>query len=366
MRQKWTVAGLFLVVVFIFLLAFGIYNGSTLRGSGVISGRVIAEDTGQGVAGVKVTAIKYSEIDLSGRQKKENSGLNLTNIALAKRALFSVEGITDKDGFYVLERFESGKYGISFNPESKYYLDRQEPICLALDKDETVVNKDHILRIGGSVSGAVYGSDGKEPMNGVWVTALVMGTEEGPAGLNDSTRSMQTGVSGKYLLQGLPDSDVCIITIEAPGYETLTKKVKIRKGKVTANVNFRVEKPMVFEDGATGILVSVKSAEDKSALRNIHIMLWKESKKEVGNKDGNTDENGQYSITGIPPGIYELSIFRGKSHGYWWDTKKGILVKEGKTTIVKVELNKREPKQWKRSKCEPQEKKDSKKDICEQ
>jgi hypothetical protein len=338
--KKIVIAGVILAVVALFILVI-----QEPKGTGSISGRVIAEDTGQGVAGVNVKAVRKGNLDSESAAKVDKYRLNSLNLLTAKRALPSVKGTTDKDGRYVLEGAEAGKYVIYFKATNQRYLDAQKQRCLDLHDGEKVVNKDYILRIGGSVSGTIYGSDGRTPLSGVWATAEVQGREKG-AGVNDSTRSMLTDGNGRYLLQGLPDSDACIITIEAPGYERLTRKIKIEKGKATADINFIIDKPVVYEDGPTGISVHVQYP-----IKAHYISLTNELGERMG--EFYTDENRAFSSKKIlSPGVYKMTIYRPAELGVGDIEIKGILVKEGKKTILNVELNKREPKTWKSYTCE--------------
>jgi hypothetical protein len=338
--RKWIVAGILLAVLGLLLLA----SCTSEKGSGTISGRVIAEDTRDGVAGVTVSAVREGKLE-----PESGSGVS---ISPHKRALFTVEGVTDNNGWYELKGLKSGKYAVFFNTKDRRYIDAQKQRCLDVHEAEKIKLKDFILRIGGSVSGTIYGPDGKAPLSGVLVTAKIPGTEAGSGGYNESFRSMETAGNGQYLLHGLPDSNSCIVTIEAPEFEPLTRKVKIQIGKVTSDINFKVDKRLIYVDGATGILVNVKASEDKLPLSKIHITFWNNSTKTDGYKDGNTDENGQYLISGISAGLHQLSIFRRGSLGDGWDERNNILVKEGKTVIVNVELDKREPKKWKDYTCE--------------
>jgi len=337
-------AAAIILIILIVIAAFLFLVEQLPSGTVVISGRGIAEDTGQGVAGVTVSAVRQGNLD-----PKSGDGAGIT---FHKRELFSVNGVTDNNGRYELKGLESGKYAVYFITKEQRYIDAQKQRCLDVRVAEKIELKDFILRIGGSISGTVYGADGKTPLRGVRVTATVLGTEEGQGGVNDSSRSMQTDDNGKYALHGLPDSSDCVITLAMPGYEPLTRKVKIKKGKGVSNVNFKVKEPMVYKDGETGVLVNVISAEDKAPLSNIHISLWDVSKEINGNKDGNTDTNGQSLITGIPAGLHSLSVFRKSAWGSGWIKKEGILVKEGKIAIVNVELDKRERKKWKHYTCE--------------
>lgn len=271
-----------------------------------ISGRVIAEDTGEGVGGVSVLALMVG--------KKEH-----------------YYATTDKRGVYVLEDLKSGTYIIGFHKGDSPYLFGSPHLRVILPKGKNVVNVNHVLTLGGSVSGTVYDADGVTPLSGVGISADVPNPQ--PKWI-DGSRAKLTDSNGKFLLQGLLESDNCIVQVNVRGHASLTKTVKITKGQVTENVNF-----VVKWDDITGITGHVRSSIDNKPIKNARIVLFDSSGENIASS--RTDENGEYSIIGVEPGIYEATAF-WPTGGVWID-KPNVIIEHGKSTIVNFEFDKPAP-----------------------
>jgi hypothetical protein len=151
-----------------------------------ISGTVIGEDTQQGLDGVTVVALK----------------IDSQNYFQAK---------TDTKGKYVLTNLSPGKYNIGF--EKSDYISTKPYYEIVLPKGKNVVNVNHIMKRGGSVSGTIFKADGVTPMLDVKITVEV---HDAPADIV-YFRGQFTDDSGKFFLQGLPESNNCVVTAEIPG-----------------------------------------------------------------------------------------------------------------------------------------------------
>jgi len=273
-----------------------------------ISGRVIAEDTGTGLANVTIVAT------LVGPSHEGHCYAS-----------------TDAKGVYVLADLEPGTYLIGFQNEDDYYVDEDPHVEVVLPKGKHVVNVNHVLTLGGSVSGTVYESDGMTPMADVGVYASVSGIQQDWI---DDSKYESTGIDGKYLLQGLPESDNCTIEIIVLGHAHLTKTAKISKGVITNNVNFSIN-----WDDITGINGHVRSSIDGKAIGNARVDLTDVSGNEIGY--ARTDESGKYSIVGATPGVYEVTAYWPEGND--WIDKRGILVESGKSTLVNFDFDKTAP-----------------------
>ena len=294
------VAGILILIAI--LIVFSSKNTNAVIYSS-ISGKVIAEDTGKGVAGVSVLALKPDE---------------------GKKGRY--DAITDEKGVYVLKDLKPGVYKVGFYKEDAPYLFGRPHIEVVLPRGKHVVNVNHVLKLGGSVSGTVYAADGVTPMSRVSVSADVPNYK--PEWVS-SMRAKVTDSNGKFLLQGLPESDSAIVEVAVFGHARLTKTIKIIKGKVTENVNFTVK-----WDDITGINGHVKSAVDGKPLNDGDVYLRDNSGEDIGFV--RTDETGKYSIVGMPQGIYKVFITFGK----YSMEKTNILVQFGKSTTVDFEFDK--------------------------
>jgi hypothetical protein len=272
-----------------------------------ISGRVIAEDTGQGVPSVTVIGF------LVGENNESHEGLLYAS--------------TDTKGTYVLYDLKPGTYLIGFHKKDGTYVNEKPHVEVVLPKGKHVVNANHILTLGGSVSGTVYQSDGTTPMAGVGVYLSVSATQQDWI---DNSKYRTTGSDGKFLVQGLPPSDNCTIEIMAIGHAGMTKAIKISKGTVTANVNFTVK-----SDDSTGISGYIKSSVDNKPIKEAEVDLRDSFGRDIGYT--RTDDTGKYSIVGVTPGVYNAVAYWPE--GGDWVEKSNILVEYGKSTAVNFEFN---------------------------
>jgi hypothetical protein len=296
------------VLIFIAIAIFIVCPDATAAVYSSISGRVIAEDTGKGLANVTIVAT------LVGPSHKGYCYAS-----------------TDATGVYVLTDLEPGTYLIGFYKENDFYVNEEPHVEVVLPKGKHVVNVNHVLTLGGSISGTVYQSDGTTPMAEVGVHASVSGMQQSWI---DNSKYSATGVDGKFLLQGLPQSDNCGIEIMVPGHARMTKTVRITKGTVTANVNFTVK-----WDDVTGINGYIKSSVDGKPIKETDVYLRDSSGRDIGY--ARTDDTGMFSIVGVTPGAHDVVAFWPEGGG--WIKKKNILIQSGKSIVVNFEFDKPAP-----------------------
>ncbi|MEE9613655.1 MAG: carboxypeptidase-like regulatory domain-containing protein [Thermodesulfobacteriota bacterium] len=291
-------------VAFSVLIAFFLMAGSNVSAEiySSISGRVIAEDTGQGMEGVSVVLLGLgSEVERH-------------------------DTITKEDGLYVLENLKPGDYLLGFGKDDIPYIQEMPNIFVTVPMGKNLVNVNYVFKVGGGVSGTVYDADGTTPLDRITVSVIV---PDQPDDI-DAADAELTDSNGKYLLLGLPESDKAVVTVRVRGHAKLTREVTIRKGETTPNVNF-----VVKWDDITGISGHVKSSIDGSPIKNAEVVLWDASEKRAGY--AYTDEAGNYSILGLPPGSYQAAAFWPGGGG--WVREMDILIESGKTTEVNFEFD---------------------------
>jgi hypothetical protein len=297
-RVKWALMLLFLSLVFTQSSHAEIYTS--------ISGTVTASDTGQGVVGVGVHAFS---------QDGHIPGYVETN----------------EKGIYVLKNLKPGSYRMAFSIPDPLYITEEPHLEVILPRGKNLVNVNYVFKLGGSVSGTVYDADGVTPLYDERVSAEVPNPQ--PAWV-EGFKTTFTDRNGKFLLQGLPESDNCIVEVEIRGLGPIKKTAKIIKGKVTEGINFVVKR-----DDITGISGYIKSSIDNKPIIRAEILFWDSLENQVGS--ASTDETGKYSIIGIPPGIYTATAFWPEG-GEWID-KINIFVEAGKSTIINFEFNRPAP-----------------------
>jgi hypothetical protein len=304
MKKRWVLCAFFLLISF----------GYTLTGDAEIytsiSGKVIAEDTRQGIAGVSVVTQREED----GKYGK------------------SYSATTNEKGIYVLNDLKTGTYLLGFSKDGSPYISVNPYLKVILPVGKNVVNVNHTLILGGSVSGAIsYKASGPVPSDEAMVMAKVPNTPKEWVNENGDLISISQG--GRFLLQGLPESDNCIVTVEAHSIYKQTKTVKIQKGKITENVNF-----VINWDDITGISGTVKSSIDNRPFISFGILLRDMSGNAVAQTI--TDATGKYYIRSVPPGVYIVNVLHIAIPREEWIEKNNIIVEQGKSTEVNFEFNK--------------------------
>lgn len=295
------------LLLFICLLFFSSIQGINAETNASISGKVIGEDTGLGVKDVDV-----SVTDINNKYK-----------------YFAT---TDGKGSYILKDVTPGTYKVGFSIGKSPYISVRPYLKIVVTKGKNVINANHILRLGGSISGTIYDSDGITPLNEIKVSAEVPNAQ--PAWVRNFDGGF-TDSNGKFLLQGLPDSDNCIVKVEVMNHAPLIKRVKTTKSSITENVNF-----VLKWDDITGISGYVRSSVDNKTIEGIRIILWDMSGNAIVNAI--TDKTGRYSIVGLPPGTYKLTALwlRFIPKPDEKIDKENIMVKKGKSTRVDIIFDK--------------------------
>jgi hypothetical protein len=284
------------------LLFFSSIQGVNAEINASISGKVTAEDTGLGVKDVVIGVT-----DINNKYKP-----------------YYAE--TDEKGNYILKDVAPGTYKIGFSINNSPYISVKPYLRIVLTKGKNVVNANHILSLGGSISGTVYDSDGITPLNEILVHAEV--TNAQPEWFRNFDGGF-TDSKGTFLLQGLPESDNCIVKVQVRNHAPLIKTVKITKGSITENVNF-----VLKWDDITGVSGTVRSSVDNKTIEGIRVILWDMSGNQFAS--AKTDETGKYSIVGVPPGTYKLTALWLRFFPKPDETinKENILVEQGKSTVV--------------------------------
>lgn len=208
-----------------------------------ISGKVIAEDTGQGISGVTV-------------------------LARPERRKEQYRTITDANGLYVIKGVRAGTYRVHFLKDKSPYLEEGVPTHIVVPLGKNVVNVNYVLKLGGSVSGTVYAADGVTPMSNVHVSVYFVD----PQPSWDGSGLMVTDSNGKYIISGLPESTNCIVSAFISGHaDNFSRTIAIKKGKTTENVNFTIKL-----DDITGITGYVRSSIDNKPIKEVDIYMMQQ------------------------------------------------------------------------------------------
>ena len=278
-------------------------RAALVKGTGSISGRVVAADTGMPIRRALVT------------------------LAAQRRAVY-----TDHEGRYRFAELPPGQYSIFVDPglhradyQSMPYgatlsnvtgmTTRIEPVHLS--DGQHLENIDMALPRSGVITGTVLGMGG-EPLARFAVGALLLRPGAEPMQRGGTT----TDDRGQFRLFGLPPGDYVVRANPSPGFRgpqveaegeatgyaptyapgtaALDQAMRVRLaggGEVT--VDLRLMETRVFR--ITGIVLNSKG----EAGRNSSVMLTRPN--EMGSSYGSSvSPTGEFTILNVPPGSYEL------------------------------------------------------------
>jgi len=267
-----------------------------------ISGRVIAEDTGKGIADVPVI-IHFGETQ------------------------HGVE--TDKNGFYIFEDLGPGTYfiGVIFIPigEGKnYYTSVPEGIKVEVQPGKNVVNVNIVLKVGGKISGQVFYNDGITPVEHAAISIR-------NPDLKIFIGSGYTDENGRFFIQGIAPTNNAEVKVKVSGYyKTQKQNITITKGQTTENINF------ILPSTETGVSGTVIDDATNMPIENAVIVLEDSSGETVGK--ARTDASGKYSIVGVPPGTYGIWATR---FSYQYSDTKSIVIIDKEITTHNISLTKK-------------------------
>lgn len=264
-------------------------------GAGAITGRVIAEDTGEPIAGAQVYAFS------------------------ANNSFVSMRTETNDDGTYELPELRSGAYYVQAYAEgyfNQFYdgvLNIEHATTVAVIDQETASDINFAMNQGGTISGTVTGADGA-PISGanIQVSALrergdYDGYFYGWAVTDDA---------GSYTVSGLGDGDYVVgVHHYGPNYyvnkwydnagsfEEATP-VPVTLGEDTSDINFVIESPTAF-----GSIAGALRLEDGAPLQNAIVRLESIDTPGFYYFDyAYPDENGNYAMDDVPVGTYRVVL----------------------------------------------------------
>lgn len=231
-----------------------------------VSGTVKDVATGKGIAGVGVVAS-----DLSTKK--------------------NYSGITDSNGVYYIKLVPEGDYTLYAHPPAKYVY-KPYTKTVKVERGKNVVNADFEMSLGGAVSGIVYKSDGITPLVNASLFALT----------NKGIATSSTGPDGKYILEGLVPESGAKIRLITYGYGMIeVNNVNIVAGQLTPNVN------VIIPSGTSGIRGKVFTNDSVNIpIADAFVVMKGDTTFGITT----TDSNGNYSVNGLPEGIYEATVFK--------------------------------------------------------
>lgn len=297
------------------LFSFVVFQPIFAENTGSVSGKVTSEKSRRGIPDVEIILSNF----VSKEEKKTK---------------------TDNNGVYAFDNLEPGKYRIlnTFRYHN-YYYDWNNSIVNIVSGKKTVFNIE--LKLGGSISGKIYNTDGHTPIAGVLVESIdEKGRLEGYTNTKDD---------GSFLIRGIRPSSKC--SIEVISIKVLDNIV-VKKGRETK------VKDIIFDlKGATGIEGYITSKCDGGPIEKAGIEIRKitpTGDNIINNREIFTDKSGRFKIMRLEPGEYSYRVrppypYKDKSTGNpiyplgfmhnFFVSGKITIKKSGMLSLLLVRLN---------------------------
>lgn len=245
--------------------------------TGTVTGKVIDEETGQGIKGVLIFIQSVGKRGDSHRSYRSE---------------------TDNNGSFIILEVEDGIYRIGFCPPSPYAWAKVNPPDYSTDEKITVEKGKTLtvfkkLRVGGTVEVRTFELPGKKPLARVDIELYGVNNRllwRGNGCLTDSNGKM--GTDG--LDEGIYELDA---RLEGYGMKRIQYEIKLKETTI-------IEIPF-NSNSTTGVFGYVK-CQDGTPLSDIGVGIAREDK--YGWNLCYTDKNGFYSTIDLEPGNYTICI----------------------------------------------------------
>ncbi len=267
--------------------------------------------------GRKAYADVYMTISGNVQDASTNKGIpNVNVVAIPKIAGQSFQAITDAFGKYVLNSVTEGQYDVYISPPPLGYVYKPYEQEVTVGLGQKIVNLNFQLPPAGAISGTAYLGDGVTPLAN---TEIFSQTD---AGVVVST----TDQTGKYVLNGFPPEKPADIRIFPIGYGmAVINGIDINAGQTTPNIKIMLPN---LSSGIQGAVVT--SDLISQPIPNAAVSL----KGQNGGGMTITDSQGNYKITGLPSGLYEMNVY---DMGYAIQTTQ-VLINQNQFTTANFYL----------------------------
>jgi protocatechuate 3,4-dioxygenase beta subunit len=277
-------------------------RAATVKGTGSISGRVTAADTGLPIRRAVVTLAaqrRATHTDHEGRYQ-------FTQLPPGQYTIFANPGNHRAD-------YQSLPYGATLSTATGM-PNRVKPIELA--DGQEIANADIALPRSGVITGTVLDVDG-QPLSRLSVSVLAVRPGSEPMQRGGSS----TDDRGQYRIFGLPAGDYIVranpqqggppVDVEgdalgfaptyAPNTPVMTEAMRVRVGQAgEAVADIRLVETRVFR--ISGILVNSRGEPH----RNSSVMLARANEAGFSSFGSSVSATGEFTFRGVPPGTYEV------------------------------------------------------------
>jgi hypothetical protein len=227
-------------------------------------------------------------------------------------------------GEYEIEFLPAGRYDVEFydpsQPESyvpefyngKLSASEAEPVTVSLGRTTSGIDAELVERrsVGSSIGGVVSDASGQQPIAGIEVCAYDANEEVGLFG-----HCATTEANGGYSISGLPNGEYLVEFSSPSGSglnyvpqyydntEFLAQAIAVEVGPETADIDIGAR----MQEGGR-IAGQAVDASTAAPIQGMSVCAYTErAEVEVG-ACATTDQNGRYTIAGLPNGDYEVEF----------------------------------------------------------
>lgn len=283
----------YLILILIVTFVFKSFLKAELRMS--ISGSVIDEKTGIGVDGVSV----YAESLTSGGK-----------------------AVTNSKGQFVLSGLVAGKYNLRFEKADSEYVTPEKPQIEVILKDgKNLVNINYSIIRASIVIGKITNIDDIQKLKKASVGYEV--ENPFPAWAN-KLGTVDVNENGQFTIKGLPQTGNLSMGVSVPGYLSVDKFLKIISGENRITID--------IVPANNNRIFGVVMTSDNKPIPDARILVIK-NKEAVA--QAVTDSLGKYSVVGIIPGTYTITMFSDTLKA----SSKEVVVEENKPSECSFIIN---------------------------
>ncbi len=210
-------------------------------------------------------------------------------MGLASSSMSNARASSDGDGRFVIENVNPGELELQVRAEG-YVQARIDSLTVEPGRDLDGVRA--VLERGATVSGRIRGPSGR-PVSGAQVLSM-----EGRSGFRQTFHGAATSDGeGRYRLDGIPPGSRAI-TVNHDNHKQMNRTIEVEPGDNVFDIS--------LEGGVTfsGRVVDTAGSPIATADLSLHATSY----NFLGNSQGITDSEGQFSLDGLGEGIYSLQV----------------------------------------------------------
>jgi hypothetical protein len=313
------------------------YNGKTSGGEA----EAVAVTVGTTRAGINAELHSTNQGgEIKGTVTRASGGATIEGIEVCASGTEVLGGCatTNASGEYTIAGLAEGSYTVSFSADdcgssgctqlnyiNQYYNDKPsyfEATQVAVQASKATLGIDAQMAAGGEVEGRVTSASGAAPLANVQACA-----EEG-----SNSSCATTNANGEYKILGLPSGTSYIVTFSSyssnyltqfykeKGSEVEAEHVAVKVGESTAGINAKL-----IEGGQ--IAGRVTDATTHAPVAEVDVCAGVTSGEIQG--CASTNANGEYTISTLMTGTYQVNFYPEGEAGYLPQTETGISVTQG-------------------------------------